>query len=84
MIQTIRPHCNILQALGWCLLFIGGAAVLQWLTGYGIPAPWNVGGIDVRVTSIFEYPNAVGLLAAPIVAMCLAWLVHEQRQKYFS
>ena len=38
----------------------------------------------VRVTSIFEYPNAVGLLAAPIVAMCLAWLVHEQRQKYFS
>ncbi len=84
MIQTIRPQLqHVLQALGSCLLFIGSVAVLQWLTGYGIPAPWNVGGIDVRVTSIFEYPNAVGLLAAPIVAMSLAWLVHEQRQKVF-
>lgn len=84
MLQTIRPQLqHILQALGWCLLFIGLVATIQWLTGYGIPAPWNIGGIDVRVTSIFEYPNAVGLLAAPIVALSLAWLIHEQRQKVF-
>lgn len=84
MVQTIRPKLQlILQALGWCLLFVGGVAIVQWLTGYGVPAPWQVGGVDVRMTSIFEYPNAVGLLAAPIVALSLAWLMHETGQRIF-
>lgn len=39
-------------------------AVYQKLTGWNIPAPW----VDERrVTSIYPYPNAVGLYLAPIV-----------------
>lgn len=84
MIQTIRPKFeHVLQALGYCVLFVAGIALIQWLTGYGVPAPWHIGGVDVRMTSIFEYPNAVGLLAAPIVAMSMAWLVHERRHRLF-
>lgn len=84
MIQMIRPKFqHVIQALGYCLVFVGAIALLQWLTGYGIPSPWNVGGIDVRMTSIFEYPNAVGLLAAPIVALSMAWMIHEKNNRLF-
>lgn len=84
MIQMVRPKLlHIMQALGYGLIFVGLIALLQWLTGYGIPAPWQVGGVDVRMTSIFEYPNAVGLLAAPIVALSLAWMIHEQTKRVF-
>lgn len=84
MIQMIRPKLlHIMQALGYGLIFVGLIALFQWITGYGIPAPWNVGGLDVRMTSIFEYPNAVGLLAAPIVALSLAWMIHEQTKRVF-
>lgn len=40
-------------------------AIVQVLTGTGIPAPWNFEG---RATGFFDYPNALGLFLAPIVA----------------
>lgn len=84
MIQTARPKWQaVVQALGCSLLFVSGVAVFQWLSGYGVPAPWQVGGVDVRMTSIYDYPNAVGLLAAPIVALSLAWLIHERSNRLF-
>ena len=84
MLQMVRPKFQqVIQALGYCLLFVGLIVVVQWLTGYGIPVPWNVGGVDVRMTSIFEYPNAVGLLTAPIVALSMAWMIHEWNNRLF-
>lgn len=84
MIQTARPKLQLLmQAFGASVLFIGAVALLQWLSGYGVPAPWNVGGIDVRMTSIYDYPNAVGLFCAPVVALSLAWLLHERSARLF-
>ncbi len=84
MIQTARPKLQLLiQAFGASVLFIGAIALLQWITGYGVPSPWNVGGIDVRMTSIYDYPNAVGLFCAPIVALSLAWLLHERSARWF-
>jgi O-antigen ligase len=54
-----------LEALGVTVVFIALFAVVQRLTGFGIPIPWDV---DLRATSVFDFPNAVGLFVAPIVA----------------
>ncbi|MEK7122636.1 MAG: O-antigen ligase family protein, partial [Patescibacteria group bacterium] len=43
-------------------------AVYQKLTGWNIPEPW---ADERRVTSIYPYPNAVGLYLAPIVWLAL-------------
>ena len=39
-------------------------AIVQHFTGVGIPAPWDVEG---RATSVFDFPNGVGLFLAPII-----------------
>ena len=57
---------RILIALAAGGLFVAVAAIAQKLTGLGIPIPWDVEG---RVTSVFPYPNAVGLYLGPIVVM---------------
>ncbi len=47
-------------------LFVATFAIVQKVLGVGIPIPWDVEG---RVTSVFPYPNAVGLYLGPIVVM---------------
>ena len=69
-----------------CIFLLAGAGVLavialvQYATGLGIPAPWDV---ERRVTSVFDFPNAVGLFLAPIVAACLAILptIRQKRDR---
>ncbi len=62
---------RIFKALGITALFLSLVAILQWLTGQGIPIPWDIEG---RVTSVFEYPNALGLFLGPIVIIgALSW-----------
>lgn len=56
----------ILKAFAICAIVLSLVAVVQYLTGIGIPAPWD---IERRVTSIFDYPNALGLFLAPIVGL---------------
>jgi O-antigen ligase len=53
-----------LTGLGVTTMFIAAFAIFQKLTGLGLPIPWDV---ERRATSIFPYPNAVGLFVAPIV-----------------
>lgn len=45
--------------------------IAQWLFGVDIPAPWDM---ERRVTSVYDFPNAVGLFLAPIVAMTVVLL----------
>lgn len=46
-------------------------AIWQHFTGLGIPTPWQPANIR-RVTSWLGYPNAVGLLIAPLIPLLLA------------
>lgn len=49
-------------------IVIAAFAIFQKLTGLGLPIPWD---LDHRATSIFEYPNAVGLFLAPAISALL-------------
>ena len=59
-----KDWCRCLQALSITAIALSIFAIFQYLTGVGIPIPWD---IELRATSIFDYPNALGLFLAPIV-----------------
>lgn len=62
-----------MYTLVWMLALWG---LFQYVTGIGIPSPWNV-LIDEgrRATGPFPYPNALALLTAPIGAYAFARFV---------
>ncbi|MBI2415942.1 MAG: O-antigen ligase family protein [Candidatus Kerfeldbacteria bacterium] len=73
MVLAVRPAWHrVLYAFSVQLVFIAAVALIQSGTGYGIPPPWHVFGDDWRVTSVFAYPNAIGLLFAPIITLTIA------------
>ncbi len=62
----------IVSALSISAFYISIYAILQRFFGAPIPAPWQ---LEMRITSIFSYPNAVGLFLAPIVPLLLAIVI---------
>lgn len=68
--DTLRRHPEdrdrLFVALGAGGLFVAACAIVQSLTGWGLPAPWDVEG---RVVSVFPYPNAVGLYLGPVIVI---------------
>lgn len=70
-LDTITTRAHLWRVLSASILsgtLIAVLAVYQKLTGWNIPAPWVA---ERRVTSIYPYPNAVGLYLAPIVWFAL-------------
>ncbi|NBS41523.1 O-antigen ligase family protein, partial [bacterium] len=61
-----KPSEPIFRGLAAGGLFVAACAIAQRVTGLGIPVPWDVEG---RVTSVFPYPNAVGLLLGPVIVV---------------
>jgi len=55
---------DLFKSLGLTALILSLVAIFQWITGAGLPIPWD---IERRVTSVFDYPNALGLFLGPIV-----------------
>lgn len=55
---------SLFKALGLTAIVLSLVAIFQWLTGAGLPIPWD---IERRVTSVFDYPNALGLSLGPIL-----------------
>jgi O-antigen ligase len=55
-------------------------AVFQFVTGQGIPSPWNVSIADGRrATGPFPYPNALALLVVPLGAYLFSRWITEKR-----
>lgn len=80
---NVKPNFKkTIKALSIGGLFVALIAVFQYFTGYGIPAPWNVRGAEFRVTSVYEYPNALGLFLAPLIILALSYLLKFRKKSY--
>ena len=65
------PFLTALAAGSWLVILPG---IIQYAFDFGIPAPWD---IERRITSIFLYPNAVGLFLGPIVVVSFFALMQK-------
>lgn len=59
-------HTRIFQALGVSALLISLFGLVQYFFSIGIPAPWD---LEHRITSVFDYPNALALFLEPIIVI---------------
>lgn len=64
-----RDRVWLVRAVGILVWAIGIFALVQSVTGVMIPNPFWADPLTRRVTTFFGYPNASGLLVAPIVAL---------------
>ncbi len=74
LLRLVLPSPSLLIRNLFCVV-IGVTiwAVIQYVTGYGIPHPWNVPiELGRRATGPFPYPNALALFVAPIGAYALS------------
>ncbi len=68
-----------LLSLGAGAFAVAAFAIFQSVSGLGIPPPWDVEG---RVTSVYPYPNAVGLYLSPIMLLGLCALHRSVAAKF--
>lgn len=59
----------VIGALAATLATVSIVAIYQKLTGLGIPNPYWAAAETRRATSVYGYPNAIGLFGAPIVVL---------------
>ncbi|MBT4856654.1 hypothetical protein HON52_00500 [Candidatus Uhrbacteria bacterium] len=71
----------VIKALTVTTLVLSAAAILQWLTGLGIPTPWD---IELRTTGLFEYPNALGLFLVPIITLLIVRAFNAKRRNWLE
>jgi O-antigen ligase len=69
ILKTRDDQRKLLTAFAISAAFVAAAGLAQYLFDAGIPAPWDV---ERRITSVYPYPNAVGLFLAPILVACVA------------
>ena len=69
---------DLFMALGITSIALSLVAIFQYTTGLGIPEPWDTAR---RVTSIFAYPNALGLFLAPIVSAGIVLSLRYKNKK---
>ncbi|MFH1509202.1 MAG: O-antigen ligase family protein [bacterium] len=79
MAKGMKEEKCILLGLGASVLLISVYAIWQKFIGYGIPEPWAVEE-GRRVTSIFPYPNAVGLYLAPLISLFFALAISTKNE----
>jgi len=74
VIKTKKQIKQVIVALIASATFIALIAIIQYFTGLGIPEVYNLESLR-RVTSIYQYPAAVGLLVAPILSLLLGLII---------
>jgi O-antigen ligase len=83
LFTTLKWHDDpepALIFLGLGAIAVSVFAIFQRVTGLTIPIPWDVEG---RVTSVFPYPNAVGLFLGPIIPLGFVTFWQMLEEKYF-
>lgn len=77
----------IFVSLGYAVLIIGVVAWFQKITGAFIPEPYT-SNLPLKVTSVFSYPNAVGLFVTPVLALYFTWILfnisNQSRRKHLA
>ena len=74
--KHLSPN-ELMKALGASAVLVSAIGIIQWFIPSGIPIPWD---FERRITSVFDFPNAVGLYLAPIVT--LAWIHLKQDRRW--
>lgn len=72
---------KIVWSLGFSALIISVFAIYQKITGNFISNPFWANVESRRVTSFFEYPNALGLFLAPLIMMLSGHLISVLPEK---
>lgn len=84
IINTIRGEKGVKQiinALGFSVLFISIIAIYQKITGQFIFNEFWADPENRRVVSIFGYPNAVALFIGPIIPLMLGLFILKLKEK---
>lgn len=85
MTDVLREERDLLQVRRHffvAVLILTGWAIIQFLTGQGIPHPWDVAIRDGRrATGPFPFPNALALFVAPVTIWAFfTWLQNRKDQ----
>jgi len=75
---------NVFWVLGLSLVIPSLVAIYQKITGNLIPLQFWAAEETRRVTSVYGYPNAIGLFFAPIVTIFIGWLVNFFQGKNYK
>ena len=73
-VRTKKDLHFIFYFLGISALIISSIAIYQKFTGWMIPNEFWAAEETRRVTSVFGYPNAIGLYLGPIIMLYFGWL----------
>lgn len=66
LLRAPEDRRKAFMALGGSAIVIGLVALMQKLTGWGVPPPWDAPS-EFRATAFYGFPNAIGLFLAPLV-----------------
>ena len=72
----------IVTALSITVLATGCIALYQKFTGAWIPNPYWAAEQTRRVTSVWGFPNAIGLFTAPLIPLFVGELWRSKKEKY--
>ncbi len=80
MLRTAELRAAFQRSVLLSVVPIATWALIQFVTGYGIPHPWNVSITEGRrATGPFPFPNALALFATPIGAWAfIEWLLRPK------
>lgn len=75
LLRTHEERDQALRALGASAIAVGGMAIVQHWTGWGVPPPFDGHPIppateaEFRSTAFYGFPNAIGLYLAPLAPL---------------
>lgn len=80
-LRDIVDRKRIEQSMRIVITIVGFWAIYQYVTGQGIPSPWNVSIADGRrATGPFPYPNALALFVVPFGAYLFSRWIEAKRE----